>query len=100
VFAALCAIAALAAQGARPTLVLVNARIYTASAAQPWAEELAIAGDRILAVGKTAEIRRLSGNSHEGQPTRAALRESALHDCRRPDRVRVLRARCAVRPER
>jgi predicted amidohydrolase YtcJ len=32
-------------------LVLVNARIWTAEQAMPWAEELAVRGDRIVAVG-------------------------------------------------
>jgi hypothetical protein len=40
---------------ARPPLtadtVIVNARIYTVNAGQPWAEALAIGGDKILAVG-------------------------------------------------
>ncbi|MFU8817659.1 MAG: amidohydrolase family protein, partial [Pseudomonadales bacterium] len=37
-------------------LILSNARIYTADAQRPWAEALAIAGDRIVAVGSGAEV--------------------------------------------
>ncbi|HEX3355178.1 MAG TPA: amidohydrolase [Terriglobales bacterium] len=36
--------------------VIVNARIYTVNSKQPWAEALAIGGDRILAVGSAREI--------------------------------------------
>ena len=42
-------------------LVLLNGRVYTVDAAQPWAEAVAVSGDRIVAVGTTAEIRRLRG---------------------------------------
>jgi predicted amidohydrolase YtcJ len=36
--------------------VIVNARIYTVNPRQPWAEALAIRGDKILAVGSAKEI--------------------------------------------
>ncbi|MGH9538355.1 MAG: amidohydrolase [Terriglobales bacterium] len=36
--------------------VIVNARIYTVNSKQPWAEALAIGGDRILAVGSAGEM--------------------------------------------
>jgi predicted amidohydrolase YtcJ len=42
-------------------LVLVNGRVYTLDATRPWAEGVAIAGDRILAVGTSAEVRKLAG---------------------------------------
>lgn len=44
-----------------PDLVLTNARIFTADADQPWAEAIAVRGDRITAVGTTSEIGRLAG---------------------------------------
>jgi predicted amidohydrolase YtcJ len=40
--------------------VLVNGSLWTANSTQPWAEAVAIDGDRILAVGRTAEIKRLA----------------------------------------
>src|ERR1700687_1213387 len=43
-----------------PDLVLVNAKVFTADAAHPYAEALAIAGGRFTAIGTNAEIRRLS----------------------------------------
>jgi predicted amidohydrolase YtcJ len=36
--------------------MVVNARIYTVDARQPWAEALAIRGDKILAVGRLQDI--------------------------------------------
>ena len=41
------------------TLALVNARVYSVDTARPWAEAIAIRGDRIAAVGTTPEIRAL-----------------------------------------
>jgi len=42
-------------------LVLTGGKVFTASDLTPWAEALAIRGDRIIAVGTTAEIRALPG---------------------------------------
>lgn len=44
-----------------PDTVLLNGRVFTAAAAQPWAEAVAIRGDRIIAVGTTAEVAALAG---------------------------------------
>jgi len=53
---------AAAAAAAQPAdLVLVNGRVYTLDASRPWAEGLAITGDRIAAVGTTAEMRKRTG---------------------------------------
>ncbi len=46
---------------AAPDLVLVNARVYTVDDAQPWAEAVAVAADRIVAVGSSADIRAMAG---------------------------------------
>jgi predicted amidohydrolase YtcJ len=45
------------------TLALVNGRIWTGSPSQPAAEAVAIAGDRIAAVGSTADIRGSAGSA-------------------------------------
>ena len=60
--AALLAIPAAHAQApaAQPTLILTNGRIVTVDSARPEAQAVAIAGDRILAVGTSAEIARLA----------------------------------------
>lgn len=55
--------AALAAQSAAPSLVIVNARVFTGVATAPWAEALSIVGDHIGAVGRTSDVRPLAGPS-------------------------------------
>jgi predicted amidohydrolase YtcJ len=42
-------------------LVLTGGRVFTADSARPWAEAIAIRGDRVLAVGTTADVNRLAG---------------------------------------
>jgi predicted amidohydrolase YtcJ len=37
-------------------MAIVNARVWTGDAAAPWAEAVAVAGDRIVAVGTTADV--------------------------------------------
>lgn len=44
-------------------MVLLNGRIYTVNPAQPWAEAVAIRGDRIMAVGSSDEIARHTGSA-------------------------------------
>ena len=46
---------------AEPSLVLLSGRVFTGDTARPWAEAVAIEGDRISAVGTTAEIKALAG---------------------------------------
>jgi predicted amidohydrolase YtcJ len=55
-FALACSTLAAAGAGSKATTVITNARIYTVDAKQPWAEAVAIAEDRILAVGSKAAI--------------------------------------------
>ena len=50
----------LQAQARRADLILTNASIYTADSAHPRAEALAVAGDRIIFVGSTAEATALA----------------------------------------
>jgi hypothetical protein len=42
-------------------LVLLNGRVYTVDAAEPWAEAVAVRGDRIIAVGSSSDIRAMAG---------------------------------------
>jgi predicted amidohydrolase YtcJ len=42
------------------TLALVNARVWTGDRDAPWAEALAVSGERLIAVGTNADVRRLS----------------------------------------
>lgn len=45
------------------TLAIVNGRVWTGDSATPWAEAVAIANDRIAAVGTSDEIRRIAGDA-------------------------------------
>jgi hypothetical protein len=47
--------------GRRADLIVGNARVWTVDASRPEAEAVAVAGDRILAVGTRAEVERLRG---------------------------------------
>lgn len=44
-----------------PTVVLLGGKVFTADPARPWSEAIAVRGDRIVAVGSTADIARLAG---------------------------------------
>ena len=44
-----------------PTLAIVNARVWTGDTTRPWAEAVLVGGDRILAVGSSADIRKRVG---------------------------------------
>jgi predicted amidohydrolase YtcJ len=46
---------------ATPDLVLLGGKVFTADSARPWAEAVAIRGDRVVAVGSTAEVTALAG---------------------------------------
>ncbi len=45
------------------TLAVVNARVWTGNPNRPWADALAVAGDRLAAVGSSAEVRKLAGSA-------------------------------------
>jgi predicted amidohydrolase YtcJ len=47
------------------TLVLHGGKVFTADDARPWAEAVAIGGERILAVGTDAEVLALAGEATE-----------------------------------
>lgn len=49
------------ASSATAELIITGARIWTGNPESPWAEAIAISGDRILAVGPGAEIGALAG---------------------------------------
>jgi predicted amidohydrolase YtcJ len=70
---------------ARPAItadtVIVNARIYTVNARQPWAEALAIGGDKILAVGSAKEIAAYRGPSTKVIDAQGKLILPGFVDC-------------------
>src|SRR5579862_2223518 len=60
----LCALAGAASAQSPPQpadVVVVNAKIYTVNPRQPWAQALAIRGEKISAVGTNKEIARYRG---------------------------------------
>ncbi|MDP9160997.1 MAG: amidohydrolase family protein [Acidobacteriota bacterium] len=61
--------------------VIVNARIYTVNAARPWAEALAISGDKILAVGNTTEIAAYRDSSTKVIDAKGQLVLPGFTDC-------------------
>src|SRR5918911_117733 len=48
------------AQTGPVTLAVVNARVWTGDPRRPWADAVAVSGDRIAAVGSSAEVRKLA----------------------------------------
>lgn len=46
-----------------PDTVLLNGKIFTANDAQPWAQALAIKGERVIAIGETPAIVALAGSA-------------------------------------
>jgi len=48
---------------APPDLILTGGKVFTADPARPWAEAIAIRGERIVAVGSTAQVQRLAGRA-------------------------------------
>lgn len=59
--AAVALTAATLAQSDAPSIVIVNARVFTGVGAAPWAEAVAITGDRISLVGSSADVRARAG---------------------------------------
>jgi predicted amidohydrolase YtcJ len=52
-----------AAASAEPSIVLLFGKVFTGDSAQPWAEAIAIEGDKIAAVGSNAEVQAMAGPS-------------------------------------
>ena len=44
-------------------IALLNGTVWTANPSHPWAEAVAIEGDKILAVGRTSEIKKMVGKT-------------------------------------
>ena len=45
------------------TIAIVDGAVWTADSSRPWAEAIAISGDRIVKVGSSADVRRLASQS-------------------------------------
>jgi predicted amidohydrolase YtcJ len=50
-------------QPTRATLIVVNARIWTGDTAKPWAQAVAVRGDKLVAVGTSAEAAKWKDES-------------------------------------
>lgn len=61
VLAGLVALPAAGQEIPAPVRVLTNARIWTGDAANPWADAIALRGNRVLAVGSEAEVTAAAG---------------------------------------
>ena len=65
------------------TLAVVNARIWTGDSRRPWADGLAVRGDRIAAVGSSAEVRKLAKDAEvidaQGQMVVPGFIDSHVH---------------------
>jgi predicted amidohydrolase YtcJ len=59
----LCAILPAEAVAQQPDLIIVGGRVWTGEPDRPWAEAVAVRGDRIAAVGSHAEILALRGDA-------------------------------------
>jgi predicted amidohydrolase YtcJ len=72
-----------------PDIVIFNARVFTGVGGQPWAEAIAIAGDRIAMVGSTDAVKKLSGASTRqidaaGRLVIPGINDAHLHIAARP----------------
>jgi predicted amidohydrolase YtcJ len=62
-------------------IVIVNARIYTVNVRQPWAEALAIRGDKLLAVGSVKDMAVYRGPSTRVIDAKGKLVLPGFTDC-------------------
>src|SRR5579871_5287667 len=58
-FASVGAVSAQQPSASAVTLAIVNARVWTGNTSRPWADALAIRGERIALVGSSAEVQKL-----------------------------------------
>lgn len=75
-------------------LIVINGRIFTADPANPWAQALAVRGDRIAAVGSSEEIRKLAGQNTrvvnlEGRLVIPGFNDAHYHSAIGPAQVRM-----------
>jgi predicted amidohydrolase YtcJ len=50
-------------EGNMADLALLNGKVWTGDSGRPWAEAVAVRGDKIFAVGTTAEVRKLASGA-------------------------------------
>lgn len=77
-------------QQAPPDLILLHGKVFTADAARPSAEAIAIRGERIVAVGSSAEIGKLAGEKTQvldlqGRVVIPGINDAHVHHTPGPD---------------
>ncbi|MEZ5500527.1 MAG: amidohydrolase [Steroidobacteraceae bacterium] len=80
----LCLTSCASTKGEPADTVLINGRVYTVNPARPWAEAIAIRAGKIVALGSTQDVVRLSGKGTEkidlaGQFVMPGLIDSHVH---------------------
>jgi predicted amidohydrolase YtcJ len=76
------AAAPVAAKSSQPAdVILTNARVYTVNPQQPWAEAIAIRGDKIVAVGDPAKIEAYRGPATKIVDAQGRLVLPGFTDC-------------------
>ena len=58
----------------RVDLLIVNARVATGDPRRPWADAVAVAGDTVVRVGSSAELRKLAAEARVVDARGAAVR--------------------------
>ena len=81
-------------QPAPPDVILFNGKVFTADSAKPSADAIAIQGERIVAVGTSAEITRLAGPKTrridvQGRLITPGFNDAHMHFGVDPDGVRL-----------
>ena len=65
------------------TLAVVNAKVWTGDSKRPWADAIAVRGERIAAVGSSAEVRKLAKDAEvidaQGQMVVPGFIDSHVH---------------------
>jgi predicted amidohydrolase YtcJ len=67
--------------GLEPELVVFNAKVYTVDARMPRAEAFAIKGGRFVAVGRTADMRKLAGKGTQMYDAKQMTITPGFIDC-------------------
>ena len=82
IFSLLVAGTLVSAETSRPAdIIVTNARVYTVNAKQPWAEALAVRGDKIVAVGDKAAIEHYRGKETKVIDAQGRLVLPGFTDC-------------------
>ena len=69
-----------APDNARLSLAIVNARVWTGDPRRPWADAVAVRGDRIAAVGSSAEVRKMAVASTRVIDAKGQMLVPGFHD--------------------